>query len=568
MTDWNAAVAAITPEPFTPLARAGALADLADRLRIQAQNDSRSSLRRMLTHLRHCGVDEDRWPRLAALHPYSAGTNPAVVVDVVKDEIVDHDLTELGLARRIADQHIPNLAWAELNGGWALWDGRRWRTSDTKHQAQALAVRTVDLLKGEVARAEAAAKIAAEDAAADETLKEAADGAKAHAKAVRAFAQRAQSARTIANALTLSHSEGLAVDAEKFDADPALLTVTNGTLVLGQTAHLREHRRADRLTRVTAAPYDPDARSDEWDAFVAHVIPDAEARAYAQRLMGYTLFGENTKRKLIFLKGPTSSGKSTFLKIIGKVLGDHAGPFSVSLFAGKQTDAARPDILKALPRRLIYADDPPERWAMQADEIKSLAGNAVQEARRMRADEFVERVPAFTGWIACNKPPTIVGVDQALWRRLVVVPCGDPVDTEDTTLETRLSGEHAAAVLAWCVRGWNAYRAEGIDNPPHAVDVATLELRDSLSVLDTWRAEYTEPGAEYTAVMADLWESFKAWCDYAQIKDADRLTLTAFGRGLADRGYSTRKVGPKDKRVTARMGLRLRAVEDADRLTP
>lgn len=37
--------------------------------------------------------------------------------------------------------------------------------------------------------------------------------------------------------------------------------------------------------------------------------------------------------------------------------------------------------------------------------------------------------------------------------------------------------------------------------------------------------------------------------------------MTSFGRGLNDRGYAKTKIGPKDKRVGARVGLRLRASE-------
>ncbi|WP_125793131.1 phage/plasmid primase, P4 family [Amycolatopsis sp. WAC 01376] len=564
---WRAAANAVTVPGYGTLARPGALDDLADRLHLlAAQEDQLDGFRRMLAHLAYHEIPNDDWARFAPLHPATAGRNPATVLTMIAGRMEDRALTELGLARRIADQHGADLAWSRSLGGWATWDGKRWRTDNGDHLAQGLAVRTVDALAREVVRAEAAAKVAAEDAAqADEVTKEAAaakvKSGEAHAKAVRNFARDAQKARTIANALTLARSEGLAVDAEQFDARPELLTVANGTVELGETATVREHRRADRLTRVAKAAYDPDATSAEWDAFVAHVIPDAKARAYAQKLMGYSLFGENNKRKLIFLMGPTSSGKSTLLKVIGKVLGDYAGPFAISLFAGKQTDAARPDILKALPRRIIHADDPPERWVMYADEIKALAGNVKQEARRMRSDEFTERIPAFTGWIACNKPPTIVGADQALWTRLIAIPCGDTIEKEDTSKEARLGGEHGSAVLAWLIEGWNLYQAEGIDDIPHAVVDATMRLRDNLSPIDVWLSEATEKDAEYITPMGDLWDAFNDWCDYARIKDDKRLTLTAFGRGLTDRGFTTRQVGPK--RVKARTGLRLVATEHA-----
>jgi putative DNA primase/helicase len=69
----------------------------------------------------------------------------------------------------------------------------------------------------------------------------------------------------------------LAIRPDQLDADPWLLNCPNGTLEL-RTGHLRPHRREDFLTKMTAAPYDPAARSQVWDAYLESAIPDEGAR--------------------------------------------------------------------------------------------------------------------------------------------------------------------------------------------------------------------------------------------------------------------------------------------------
>ncbi|WP_410644521.1 phage/plasmid primase, P4 family [Amycolatopsis sp. lyj-346] len=557
--EWRAATASLPIDSWATLGKPNALADLADRLHlITEQDDGKSGARWLLEHLAYAGVDAEHWEKLLALHPYARrmpSLSPAQILQMLlRDVESGRSLDELGLAERIVVQRGPDLAWSKALGGWISWDGARWRTDDGDHRAQGASVRTVRSLAHEVAAAEARAKAASEEEA---------EGAEKWAAAVRRFQHESRKGRVINSALNLSRSEGLAVHPELFDARPELLTVANGTIELDTKATLREHRRVDRLTRVAAASYDPDAYSAEWEKFVEHVIPDPETRAYAQKLAGYSLLGRNTKRLMVFMMGPTSSGKSTFVEVIGAVLGDHASTFNLSLFAAKESDAPRPDVVDALPTRFLHTSEASDRWQLSADQIKRLIGDETQSARGMRSDQFLKRKPAFTPWIATNEPPTINGADKPLWRRLVVVPCGESVEQskEDTSLAQRFGVEQRDAVLAWLIDGWDAFQEEGLEMPD-AVVKATLALRDGLSVLDTWMAEEAEQDAAYTATPADLWDAFSNWCHRSGVSPADRGNMVAFGKKLSGKGIGT-GWGTGKPRRRVRTGIRL--TEDAAR---
>lgn len=583
--EWKESCAAITPEPYSNLGKSGALARLADRLHTYATQrpdpeDKFLGARRFVEHMIWHGVPKEDSERLLALHPWGLSTptlSPEVRMGILaKTMIGGRKTTDRGLSERLADLYGADLAYCPSLGGWLSWEGQYWKVAKHDHLCQDFILRTGNRLEAEVQIAERAEAAAAKAAAAlgpapnrkkGETedpestqIRQAAAAAEARAKEMRKFARDAESGSMIASAVRITRSQGVTVDPEDFNANPQLLPTTNGAVVLGPVATLRENRRSDRMTCVANVGYVPGARSEEWERFIAHVVPDPASRAYLQKLIGYSLYGDNHLRLLIFLLGETSSGKTTLAEIIRAVLGTHASSFKLSLFVGKQTDAPRPDLLAALPKRFIYASETSSRWRLHAEEINNLVGNEHMAARGMASNVIIDQKPACTPFVCCNRPPTILDADQALWERLIVIPCGSKISKskQDTGLVHRLSTEHGEAVLAWLVEGWNAYQREGLADPPHAVVEATMSLREELSVLDQWLAGKTERADDYKTTSHDLWNAYANWLDYARIAPEDRLSEVGFYRGLKDRGYEPCKVGPSGKRVSARKGLRLK----------
>jgi phage/plasmid-associated DNA primase len=128
----------------------------------------------------------------------------------------------------------------------------------------------------------------------------------------------------LANMIELAKSEpGIPVIASDLDADPWLLNVQNGTLDL-RTGELREPDPALLMTKCCATRFDPDARSELWEAFVKRTTGnDSELAAYVQRSLGYALFGKWREKAFWFGYGPPDGAKSTLLGVIGDVLGDY-----------------------------------------------------------------------------------------------------------------------------------------------------------------------------------------------------------------------------------------------------
>jgi len=360
-----------------------------------------------------------------------------------------------------------------------------------------------------------------------------------------------------------SAMRGVHADAAVFDADPTILVCPNGVIELGPAgAKFRPTRHADYATLSTGTPYEKDARYAGWEEFLGRVLPDKGDRRWVQTLAGYSLFGANPQRILVIAKGPTTSGKTTFANALQSAIGRYAGPFNLSLLRSKQDEGARADIVNALPRRLIVAAEASAEWYLHADTIKLFTGGEPVAARRLNSNIYLERVPAFTPWLMTNSYPQIPGADKALWRRLKAAPflVGIPEHEIDYTLGDRFrSPEGRAAILAWAVRGWDAYCEDGLREVTPAAAGIELEAREEMSDLDACLAATCVFGAEHTEPAIDLYAIYRAWME----ENGDPrhiLSLTAWGRAMSAKGFEKvrrRREATDTNKVWYRYGLEL-----------
>lgn len=387
-------------------------------------------------------------------------------------------------------------------------------------------------------------------------------------KAFKTFIRASGALRKLKDMVETCRSlRGMQMPAGEFDAQPGVLVCANGVVELMPTgARFRPTRHEDYATLSTGTPYVEGALSEDWNAFIARVLPDKEDRRWVQTLAGYSLLGSNPERVLVFAKGQTSCGKTTFAESIQTALGEYAAPFGLSLFRGKQDEGPRADIVAALPRRLIVAAEASSEWYLHADVIKLFTGGERLSPRALNSNIHVIRKPAFTPWIVTNAYPQIPGADKALWRRLKAAPflVSLPEHEEDPGLGLRLqSPEARAAILAWCVRGWDLYTRDGLRESSAAADVALLEAREEMSDLDAFLASACDFAAEYSASSTELYEAYRAWTE-TNADPRHMLSLTAFGRAMSGKGFDKfrQREGSykeSDSKVWYRRGLRLNA---------
>ena len=221
-----------------------------------------------------------------------------------------------------------------------------------------------------------------------------------------------------------------------------------------------------------------------------------------------------TSRGEQYESGSDANGKSVLVSTIAGILGDYHKTAPIETFVATAIASHPTDLAGLRGARLVTAVETEEgrRWA--ESKIKSLTGGDRISARFMRQD-FFEFIPAFKLIIAGNHKPGLRSVDEAIRRRLHLVPFAVtiPPEKRDKDLANKLRAEWPG-ILKWAIDGCLKWQAEGLARPK-AVEEATdayLELEDATAA---WIDERCEIGANHWGNRTQLFASWKAWAELA-----------------------------------------------------
>ena len=153
------------------------------------------------------------------------------------------------------------------------------------------------------------------------------------------------------------------------------------------------------------------------------------------------------------------------------------------------------------------------RWA--ESKVKNLTGGDKISARFMRQD-FFEFFPQFKLFVASNHKPAIRNIDEAMKRRLHLIPftITVPPERRDKHLQQKLLAERDG-ILGWAVQGCLDWQRRGRLDPPQRVVEATEEYFEAEDALGRWLEEscVREPNAK--SLTAELFTDWKQWSEAA-----------------------------------------------------
>lgn len=235
----------------------------------------------------------------------------------------------------------------------------------------------------------------------------------------------------------------LVVKLEDIDAADNLITTPSGVVDL-LTGTVRPSRPEDLATSCTLVPYDPDVKSKELDRYLDTFMPDPEDQAVLFGALGTALRGGNSARMLALLLGPSTSGKSQLMAAVDKILRGYCCSVSVSVFRGNLDDKPRPDLVKAMRKRIIYASEASKSWQLHSDQVKRLTGGDSIPFRNLY-EGAIEAVPHFTPFIVANEMPQVKGADDAFRRRMIVIRFNQTISQaqEDPRIRERFTSDPA-----------------------------------------------------------------------------------------------------------------------------
>jgi putative DNA primase/helicase len=229
--------------------------------------------------------------------------------------------TDVGNAERFVAHHHGGFVYQADRGIWLRWDGTRWAADpDAVIRAAISTVRAIPLESTPDLSPEEQRKLLRHAAASESR-------------------QRLDAMLDLAR-----HQEGMALHATDLDADPDLLGVQNGVVDL-RTGVLREAAPEDRISQQAGTAYDPDATAPRWLQFLDEVTGhDPETVRFLQKAVGYSLTGHTVEQCLFILHGSGSNGKSTFLTVLGQLLGDYAAVTPAETLMDRRHEAIPNDL--------------------------------------------------------------------------------------------------------------------------------------------------------------------------------------------------------------------------------
>ena len=167
----------------------------------------------------------------------------------------------------------------------------------------------------------------------------------------------------------------------------------------------------------------------------------------------------------MFCWGQGGNGKGVFFNTLAYVLGDYAVVAAPDLLLETKGDRHPTDMAMLMGARLVIASEVAPGRAWDEPKLKSLTGGDPITARFMRQDFFTYS-PQFTLLVAGNHKPSFRSVDEAIRRRVQLVPFlqNIPRAERDPQLFEKLK-EEAPAILRKLIDGCLEWQRQGL-NPP------------------------------------------------------------------------------------------------------
>jgi putative DNA primase/helicase len=352
--------------------------------------------------------------------------------------------------------------------------------------------------------------------------------------AEKSTATRLAAASTIAAVERIVKSDRRhAATVEQWDPNAWVLNTPAGTVDL-TTGGIRAFKRDDYLTKITAAS--PAGDCPLWRQFLQRITDgSAELQNYLQRVVGYCLTGSTREHVILFGYGTGANGKSVAINTIMGMMGDYATSAPASTFTVSRSEEHPTGIAGLRGARFVSAIETEDGHFWAESKIKSLTGGDRVTARFMRQD-FFTFTPEFKLLVAGNHKPGLRNVDEAMRRRLHLIPftVTIPEQERDHQLTETLRAEWGG-ILRWAIDGCLLWQRQGL-NPPAIVRDATSDYLQAEDALGRWLEEQTTAG-EWSSGKA-LFADWQHWCEQTGERAG---TQKRFTQSLIDHGIKAER---------------------------
>ncbi len=206
-----------------------------------------------------------------------------------------------------------------------------------------------------------------------------------------------------------------------FDTDPMLLATPNQWVDL-QSGLPHDPDPSTFVCKAIATDYWAKSLCPNFEAFLQDIFESDQILIdYMQRVIGYSLTGSNAEQCLLILVGDGANGKSTFVNVINKLLGDYSKAASSQTLVAKGSSSIGDDLVDLVSARLISVSETEDGEALAESKIKQMTGGDNLKGRPLYGS-WLEFSIIGKIFLATNCLPQINNTDHGIWRRIQAIP--------------------------------------------------------------------------------------------------------------------------------------------------
>jgi P4 family phage/plasmid primase-like protien len=458
---------------------------------------------------------------------------------------------ERDVARAIMEEAPEGLNFAADTGTWYVWNGRCHapdRSKVIERRVADFGERISELVgyARSIVWTECAVRLPAD--ASESKIRVEFDKVWAPWSAAEKQGQRLASSAGLAACVSYLAALAGCEESRMAEHAPGRLNVGSGTLDLA-SLELAPHLRDDLITYCLDTDWVPSAQAPRFWALLSRMCGDVpEVAEYVLKLLGYSLLGDNREQKIIFIAGPTGSGKSQLLRVVSEVLGPlaHNSPPELITVVKNGRNARVENSIRG--SRLVAITETSAHMTIDEAQMKRLTGEAVIAVNQHYAKAELKTPATWTIWVATNQMPTLTNFDAAMRRRVIVIPGGPTVPDwqMDKSLAEGILSTEREGILKMLAMGCRQYFREGLEMP-FAVREMTEKYALEQNTVANFAADTMVVGGWGGSIpQHDAWRMYQQWAT-----GSSRLSKVEFMDQLGDvPGIIRNKVSRRYEGVT------------------
>lgn len=216
----------------------------------------------------------------------------------------------------------------------------------------------------------------------------------------------------------------------KLDQDRYKLCCKNYIIDFKERTY-RKGMPEDYISKCTNINYQPLSENDnntieDINNYLRKLFPRSNVLVdYVKNHLASILIGDTVKAQCLhYYNGLGQNGKSLFVKLIEKILGEYATDLDISFFTNERPGRgkATPDLVKLIGSRFAITSEPSEGDKLNEGPMKQLTSGTDKISYRGLYKEQESFVPQTHCAIMANHFLSVRGQDHGTWRRIRVLP--------------------------------------------------------------------------------------------------------------------------------------------------